>query len=85
MRTEAGRGRWRPRGRGPAPGLSCKRPRARRSAPLPGHSGWKARHWKPSASYVAVSRVGQQKNRLDDPGVAFSCYKQVGSQKACKI
>ena len=22
---------------------------------------WKARHWKPSASYVAVSRVGQQK------------------------
>ena len=60
-RSVATPGRGPARGRGPALGHSCKRPRARRSALLPRHSGWKARHWKPSASYMAVSHVGQQK------------------------
>ena len=49
---------------GPAgrrPGRSYRRLSARRSAPLPRHSAWKARGWKPSASCVAASRVGQQK------------------------
>lgn len=42
-------------------GSSCRRPSARRSAPLPRHSAWKARGWKLSTSSVAASRVGQQK------------------------
>ena len=49
---------------GPAgrrPGSSCRRPSARRHAPPPRHSAWKARGWKPSTSCVAASRVGQQK------------------------
>lgn len=62
--------------RGPAgrrAGSSCRRPSARRSAPLPRHSAWNARGWKLSTSWVAASRVGQQK--VPRRGEAMGCAR----------